>query len=121
MIKIKDDNPPAVGNGIIEQTAKTILRKHKCVYCDGRSERYYVNGEFGKNIAVKINAIEILRKELGNRRRHAPLKNGFMMVGGGVGDSYQSVEKKYKLTRRALHLLYDLQHPVHVLTKSTLI
>jgi len=43
------------------------------------------------------------------------------MLGGGVGDSYQSVEKKYQLTRRTLHLLYEYKWPVHILTKSTFV
>ena len=58
-----------------EINAKTILRKHKrmdswfisqygmnlyrgcshnCTYCDGRSEGYYVEGEFGEDIWVKV-------------------------------------------------------------------
>ena len=70
---------------IREINAKTILRKHKkidtwflssagmnlyrgcfhnCVYCDGRSETYHVEGVFGQDIAVKTNAIEILKREL---------------------------------------------------------
>jgi DNA repair photolyase len=30
---------------------------HNCIYCDGRSEKYSVEGEFGDNVEVKINAI----------------------------------------------------------------
>jgi DNA repair photolyase len=68
-----------------EIEAKTILRKHKkidswfvsrygmnlyrgcmhnCSYCDGRAEGYYVEGEFGSDVSVKINALEVLRREL---------------------------------------------------------
>ena len=68
-----------------EINAKSILRKHKkidswfvsrygmnlyrecfhnCVYCDGRSEGYYVEGEFGEDVVVKVNAIEVLQREL---------------------------------------------------------
>lgn len=125
-----------------EQEAKTILRKHKkinswfishysmnlyrgcthdCVYCDGRTENYYVKGDFGKDIAVKTNAIEILRKELDPQRRRIPLKRSFIMPGGGIGDSYEPLEKKYELTRQTLELLYEFDFPVHLLTKSTLI
>jgi DNA repair photolyase len=43
------------------------------------------------------------------------------MLGGGVGDSYQPAEKKYKLTKEALQLMYEYNFPVHILTKSTLI
>ena len=106
-----------------EIEAKSILRKHKkidswfisrygmnlyrgclhnCVYCDGRS--YYVNGEFGKNIAVKINAIEILRRELASLNH----KNGFIMIGGGVGDAYQPAEEKYKLAKKLFSLFLSI-------------
>jgi DNA repair photolyase len=127
---------------IKEIEAKSILRKHKridswfvscygmnfyrgcahnCVYCDGRAEKYQVEGEFGEEVAVKINAIEILRRELDPKRKRVPLKKCFMMVGGGVGDSYQAIEKKYRLTRQALELMLEFNLPAHVLTKSTLI
>jgi len=127
---------------IREIKAKSILRKHKkidswfishygmnlyrgcihnCVYCDGRSEKYQVEGEFGKDVAVKANAIEILRRELDPKRRRIPLKRSFIMLGGGVGDSYQPVEKKYQLTRKALQLMQEYNVPVHILAKSTLV
>ncbi|OGS39999.1 MAG: hypothetical protein A3K77_03125 [Euryarchaeota archaeon RBG_13_31_8] len=94
---------------------------HNCVYCDGRSEKYNVEKEFGNNVEVKINATEILQKELDNISKRIPLKKGYIMVGGGVGDSYQPVEKKYELTRKTLELLYKKNFPVHILTKSTLV
>ncbi|MFA5772285.1 MAG: radical SAM protein [Thermoplasmata archaeon] len=125
-----------------EIEAKSILRKHKkidswfvscygmnlyqgcthnCVYCDGRSEGYYVSGEFGQDVSVKVNAIDILRRELNPKRKRIPFKRSFIMLGGGVGDSYQPVEKKYELARKALHLIYERNFPVHILTKSTLV
>ena len=127
---------------ISEIEAKSILRKHKkidswfishygmnlyrgcthnCVYCDGRAEGYYVDGEFGQDVVVKINAIEILRRELDPQRKCVPFKKSFIMVGGGVGDSYQPVENKYQLCRKALQLIYEYNFPVHILTKSTLV
>jgi DNA repair photolyase len=127
---------------IREIEAKSILRKHKkidswfisrygmnlyrgcthnCVYCDGRSESYYVDGEFGKDVTVKVNAIDLLRRELDPRRKRVPFKRSFIMMGGGVGDSYQPLERKYELTRKALELMYEYNFPVHMLTKSTLI
>lgn len=127
---------------VIEIKAKSILRKHKrvdswfvsrygmnlyrgclhdCAYCDGRAERYNVQGEFGKDITVKTNALEILDRELDPTNKRVPLKRGYIMVGGGVGDSYQSVEKRYELTRGALELALKYEYPVHILTKSTLV
>ena len=94
---------------------------HNCVYCDGRTEKYNVLGEFGCDIDVKINAIEILNKELNPRNKRNPLRKEYIMLGGGVGDSYQPVEKEYKLTRKSLDLLYNYNFPVSILTKSTLV
>jgi DNA repair photolyase len=127
---------------IKEIEAKSILRKHKkidswflsrygmnlyrgcvhnCVYCDGRAEGYYVEGEFGSDVSVKVNALEVLRRELDPKRKRTPFKRGYVMVGGGVGDSYQPVEEKYELTRKTLTLLSEKKLPVHILTKSTLV
>jgi DNA repair photolyase len=127
---------------IREIESKSILRKHKkidswfisrygmnlyrgcahnCVYCDGRAEGYYVDGEFGRDVTVKMNAIDILRRELDPKSKRVPFKRSFIMVGGGVGDGYQPIEKKYQLTRQALQLMYEFNLPVHMLTKSTLI
>ena len=92
--------------GIYEINAKTILRKykkndswflsrfgmnlyrgctHNCVYCDGRSEGYYMKGEFGKDIAVKINAIEILQRELNRLEKNNPLKKRCHFIGRWSG------------------------------------
>lgn len=127
---------------VAEIEAKTILRKHKridswflsrfgmnlyrgclhdCAYCDGRAEGYYVDGVFGRDVAVKVNAADILQKELDPARRRVPLKPGFVMLGGGVGDCYQPVEERYCLARRALEVIGEYGRPVHVLTKSTLV
>jgi len=94
---------------------------HNCVYCDGRAEGYFVDGEFGRDVSVKINGIEILARELDPARKRRPFKQSFIMAGGGVGDSYQPAEEKYQLSRKTLELLYKYNFPVHVLTKSTLI
>ncbi|MCX6000280.1 MAG: radical SAM protein [Chloroflexi bacterium] len=94
---------------------------HNCVYCDGRSEQYYTYGEFGRDVTVKMNAVDILRRELSPARKRTPFKRSFVMVGGGVGDSYQPLDEKYLLTRKALEVIYQAGFPVHVLTKSTLI
>ena len=50
--------------------------QHNCAYYDGRAEGYYVEGEFGRDVGVKINAPEILRRDLDllqqiNRQRRA--------------------------------------------------
>jgi DNA repair photolyase len=94
---------------------------HNCVYCDGRAEKYNVQGEFGRDIAVKVNAIDILHREIDPARKRVPLKKCFMLLGGGVCDAYQPLEAKYGLTRRTLELFCAYNYPVHILTKSTLV
>jgi DNA repair photolyase len=127
---------------IIETTAKSILRKrkkidswfithyglnlyrgcrHNCVYCDGRAESYYVQGDFGNDIEVKTNAFELLKKELDPARKRKPMPKSFIMLGGGVCDAYQPVEKKYNLARQTLELCLQFKYPVHILTKSCLV
>ncbi len=127
---------------IKEINAKTILRKrkridswfvshygmnlyrgcrHNCVYCDGRAEGYYVDGVFGEDVSIKVNAINVLSRELDPKRKRTPFKKSFIMLGGGVGDSYQPIEKKYMLSQKTLQLLLNHDLPVHVLTKSTLV
>ena len=67
--------------------------EHNCIYCDGRVEKYQFEGDFAHDIEVKTNAIDLLSKELDPSRRRFPFPGGFLMLGGGVGDLYQGVEK----------------------------
>jgi DNA repair photolyase len=127
---------------IREIQAQSILRKHKkieswfmshyglnlyrgcmhsCAYCDGRAEKYQVDGEFGSDVTVKINAIELLNRELDPARKRKPMPRSFMLLGGGVCDSYQPVEAQYHLARKTLELILKYDYPVHILTKSVLI
>ena len=94
---------------------------HNCSYCDGRAEGYYVSGEFGKKIEVKINAPELLKKELDPTRKRVPLKKGLILPGGGVGDSYQPIEAKYELTKEILKIINQFDFGIHILTKSSLV
>ena len=94
---------------------------HNCVYCDGQSEKYRVEGTFGSTVEVKTNAIELLQKELNPSRKRKPMPKSFVMLGGGVCDAYQPAEEKYKLARKTLELIAEYRYPVHILTKSTLV
>ena len=94
---------------------------HDCVYCDGRSEKYQVHENFKSEVTAKINAIDLLKKEMNLKRRQKFYQNGFIMIGGGVGDSYQPIEKEYELTKKTLAFLESVHLPVHILTKSTLV
>jgi DNA repair photolyase len=71
--------------------------------------------KWGEFVDVKINAPEILEKEL-NRR----LKRGMVLL-GSVTDAYQPIEKKYQVTRKLLEVLLRHNWPISILTKSDLV
>jgi len=87
---------------------------HGCIYCDTRSECYQIDN-FDTDISVKINAIDLLKKELLSKRYRQTI--GF----GSASDPYVPIEKEYKLTQQALELIRDLRFPLFLLTKSNLI
>jgi len=90
--------------------------EHACAYCDGRHEKYSVDGVFGEDIFVKTNAVELLREELSKVKERT-----LITVGGGVGDSYQPAEEKYQLARGALKVIAEVNFPCFILTKSSLV
>ncbi len=112
--------------------AKSILNKSKvfdyclnpytgcqinCAYCYARlfMRRYSGHKEpWGEFVDVKINAPELLRKQL------EKAKKGMVWI-SSVCDPYQPLEAKYKLTRRCLRELADKSFPVNIQTKSKLV
>jgi DNA repair photolyase len=70
---------------------------------------------WGSFLDVKINAPEVLEKELSKSR-----KQGLSLL-GSVTDAYQAMERKYGLTRRVLEVLLKHDWPVSILTKSDLV
>jgi DNA repair photolyase len=86
--------------------------QHQCIYCDSRSECYQIE-DFAE-ILVKVNAIELLKKELPSKRVKGTVGLGSM------NDCYMPVEKRYRLTRQALELIARCRFPVHIITKSDL-
>jgi len=116
---------------------KTILNKHKrrdswflddyslnpyrlcqynCLYCYIRGSKYGENMIDG--LAVKINAVQLLEKEL--RRRALRMEYGFIALSSST-EPWQPVEEKYGITRKCLEVISKYRFPVHCLTKSRLI
>ncbi|PJA37641.1 hypothetical protein CO181_02655, partial [candidate division WWE3 bacterium CG_4_9_14_3_um_filter_43_9] len=93
---------------------------HNCAYCDGRSESYYYDDRFGKEIEIKANAAELFPKEIKTLK-----EPGYIFVGSGITDPYQPIEAKYRLIRQTLQTILktDLGFPlpVHILTKGKLV
>jgi len=114
-----------------EIPAKNILSKSKvfdyalnpyigcqygCAYCYARfMKRFSGHSEgWGEFVDVKINAPELLEKEI-KRKKAARVWIS------GVCDPYQPVEGRYKLTRRCLEILIENEWPVTIQTKSPLV
>lgn len=85
-----------------------------CVYCNtGVGSIFSDDG--GKSVYVKVNAPEILDKELNLIKRKAVLNMGVMV------DPYQPAEEKYQITRQMLEVLKEHGCPFAIGTKSDLI
>jgi len=88
--------------------------------CFARPSHTYLNFDAGRDferkIVVKVNAPEVLRREL--RRRSW---TGAHVAMGTNTDPYQRCEGRYRLTRGVLEVLRDYANPCSVLTKSPLL
>jgi DNA repair photolyase len=89
---------------------------HACVYCYARfMQRFHPHAEpWGQFVDVKINAVEVLKRQL---RRAAP-EAVFL---SSACDGWQPVEAEYRLTGRCCELLMEREFEVNVLTKSALV
>lgn len=89
---------------------------HACRYCYATfMKRFTGHTEpWGSFVDVKINAPEVLRRELKRAE-----KGGIIL--SSVTDPYQPLEAKYQITRKCLEVLTLFQFPVDILTKSPLV
>lgn len=94
--------------------------EHGCIYCYARPNHAYVGLspglDFESRLFAKVNAPELLRRELAQRRYQPAVVH----IGAST-DPYQPIERRYRLTRQCLEILADHRHPVSVITKSSLI
>jgi DNA repair photolyase len=92
---------------------------HSCAYCFARAyhARYReknVGADFDRNVEVRVNIADVLRKELRRPR------DGALAIGTAT-DPYQPIEGKYRLTRRCLEALVDHPMPTSIVTKGPLV
>lgn len=90
--------------------------EHGCKYCDGRAEKYYVEGDFDRDIVIRKNLPQILERELSRIR-----EKGIIMIGSGISDPYQPVEKEEMLMSESAKIIAKYKLPASVMTKSNLI
>lgn len=92
---------------------------HGCRYCDGRAEKYYVEGDFQKDISVRENLPALVAQNV--EGGIASREFGAVCIGSGVTDVYQPLERRTELTRKTLEALAPTGLPVIILTKNDLI
>jgi DNA repair photolyase len=134
------DTPEFRGMTFYEVRARSILNKvpgtsrmlfgwtlnpyrgcsHSCVYCFARRTHEYLDLDAGidfeSKIVVKVNAPELLRKELTSARWA-----GDRIAMGTNVDPYQRAEGRYRLMPGILEALRDARNPFSILTKGTLV
>ncbi len=91
--------------------------QHACIYCDARSDRYFLQQNFEEEVIIKTNIDKMLDLRIKRARKLLP-----DVVGpGGVNDAYQPIEKKVENTRKVLQVLAKHKFPLNIATKSKLI
>ncbi|ABK02879.1 Radical SAM domain protein [Arthrobacter sp. FB24] len=132
--------PEFAGVTFHEVTAKSMLNKvaagsrmpfewtvnpyrgcsHACVYCFARKSHTYLDFDagldFDSQVVVKINAAEVLRKELAK-----PSWGHHHVALGTNTDPYQRAEGRYQLMPGIIRALADSGTPLSILTKGTLL
>ena len=90
--------------------------EHGCSYCYARFMKRFTGHkeDWGEFVDVKINAPELLDKEIKKK------KTGRVWI-SGICDPYQPIEEKYELTRKCLEILLKHDWPVTIQTKSPLV
>jgi len=135
----REDDLPAFRTDVTSETPRTIINyvaspfvgfdrsinpyrgcEHGCIYCFARPTHAYYGLSAGLDFETKLfakpNAAALLERELSSksyRPRHIAI--------GTNTDPYQPIERKYALMRGVLAVLARFNHPVSLLTKSSLI
>lgn len=87
--------------------------EHACEYCYERHDKYLHHDspeDFSRIIKVKTNAPELLARQLSRARKDVVAL-----------DRYQPAELQYRLNRRMLETIRELQFPCFILEKSAIL
>jgi len=135
----EDAEPAPFKTKVTDEFAKTILSRnssldipfgvslnpyrgceHGCIYCFARPTHSYLGLspglDFESRLFAKVNAADLLRRELA--------KSSYVPEPIAIGvntDAYQPCERERRITRQVLEVLHDCQHPVALISKSSLI
>lgn len=133
------DQPVQIRTSITDESPKSIINRNKspdlpfelsinpyrgcehgCVYCYARPAHAYVDLSPGLDFETKLfakpNAAALLRKELSSPKyRCSPIS-----IGANT-DAYQPVERERKITRSLIEVLSECNHPLTIISKSSLV
>jgi DNA repair photolyase len=93
---------------------------HRCTFCyvrafERRADRPS-DDRYGRSIRVKVNVVEVLRRELAR-----PSWERDSVAIGAATDPYQPAEGHYRLTRGCLEALADAHNPFSIITRGPMI
>ena len=93
---------------------------HRCTFCYVRSFEQRAgrpgDARYGSSIRVKINVVDVLRRELGRRSWQREL-----VAFGSATDPYQPAEGRYRLTRGCIEALMDFDTPLSLITRGPMV
>ncbi len=135
---LPEDLPP-LRTEVMQERARTIISRndspdisfdrsinpyrgceHGCVYCFARPTHAYLGLsaglDFETRLFSKTNAASVLERELA-----APGYQAKTIAIGSNTDPYQPIERKEQVMRQVLGVLSRANHPVGIVTKSTLV
>jgi DNA repair photolyase len=94
--------------------------EHGCIYCYARPAHGYMNLssglDFETKLFYKVDAARLLEEEI-NKKNYACQP----IILGANTDPYQPIESKLKITRQLLEVLQKYNHPLGIITKSSMI
>jgi DNA repair photolyase len=93
---------------------------HRCTFCyvrafEQRADRPF-DERYGTSIRVKVNVVEVLRKELAR-----PSWESAGVAVGAATDPYQPAEGKYRLTRGCIEAFAEASNPFSLITRGPMI
>jgi DNA repair photolyase len=93
---------------------------HRCTFCyvrafERRADRPS-DDRYGTSIRVKVNVVEVLRRELAR-----PSWQGDSVAVGAATDPYQPAEGRYRLTRGCIEAFAEASNPFSLITRGPMI
>jgi len=135
----QDDALPFLKTTLHRDSSKTILTRNKspdvpfnisinpyrgcehgCIYCFARPTHAYLDFspglDFETQLVIKPEAPTLVRKALVKKSYRCEV-----IAMGTNTDPYQPLEREHRITRQVLKVLDEFNHPISIVTKSSLI